>query len=65
MDVQNAFALSNPAVPNYAFQRLPDNSGYVTTDGQPIRPDGSNAVPLLLDNSSAVVVPTIGFIFEF
>ena len=65
LDVQNAFVIKNPSVGNYSFQRLPDNSGYVTSDGQPIRPDGSNAVPLLLENSSALVVPTVGFIFEF
>ena len=65
VDVQNAFVLKNPSIANYSFQRLPDNSGYVTSDGQPARPDGSNAVPFLLDNSSALVVPTVGFIFEF
>ncbi|SHJ14698.1 Outer membrane receptor proteins, mostly Fe transport [Hymenobacter daecheongensis DSM 21074] len=65
LDVQNAFVLRNPALPEYTFQRLPDNSGFATTDGQPIRPDGVNAVPVLLDNNDPSVTPTIGFILEF
>ena len=65
LDVQNAFVLKNPGIPSYAFQRLPDNSGFATTNGQPIRPDGANAVPVLLDDDDALVTPTIGFIFEF
>jgi hypothetical protein len=65
LDVQNAFVLRNPGLPSYTFQRLPDNSGFATTDGQPIRPDGANAVPVLLEDDDALVTPTIGFIFEF
>ncbi|RSK33088.1 TonB-dependent receptor [Hymenobacter metallilatus] len=65
LDVQNAFVLRNPGVPDYTFQRLPDNSGFATTDGQPLRPDGANAVPLLLKNDDPLVTPTIGFIVEF
>ncbi len=65
LDVQNAFVLNNPGPADYSFQRLPDNSGFVTTDGQPIRNDGSNAVPLLLANDNRLVTPTIGFILEF
>lgn len=64
-DVQNAFVLSNPAIPSYAFERLPDNSDFATTDGQPIRPDGANGIPLLLTNDDPIVTPTIGFILEF
>ncbi len=64
-DVQNAFVLRNPAVPSYAFQRLPDNSDFATTDGQPIRPDGANGIPLLLTNDDPITTPTIGFILEF
>jgi hypothetical protein len=65
LDVQNAFVLRNPAVPTYAFQRLPDNSDFATSDGQPIRPDGANALPLLLRNDDPITTPTIGFILEF
>ncbi|MCC2546592.1 TonB-dependent receptor [Hymenobacter sp. BT175] len=65
VDVQNAFVTSNPAPDSYTFQRTPDNTAFVTTDGQPLQPNGANAVPTLLDNSSSTVLPTIGFIVEF
>jgi hypothetical protein len=65
LDVQNAFVLLNPSQPNYTFQRLPDNSDFASTDGQPVRSDGSNAIPTLLTDDDALVTPTIGFIFEF
>jgi len=65
VDVQNALLATNPGQPNYTFARLPDNSGFATTDGQPLRPDGSNATPVILDNESGNITPTIGFILEF
>ncbi|SNC66937.1 Outer membrane receptor proteins, mostly Fe transport [Hymenobacter gelipurpurascens] len=65
LDVQNAFLLKNPSLPSYTFQRTDDNSGFQTSDGQPIRPDGSNAFPILLQDDDPSVTPTIGFILEF
>ncbi|GAB2698378.1 collagen-binding protein [Hymenobacter frigidus] len=65
IDVQNALLTKPVSVPTYTFERLADNSGYATTDGQALRPDGRNAVPVLLPDSDALVVPTIGFIVEF
>ena len=65
IDVQNALLTKPVSVPTYTFERLADNSGYTTTDGQALRPDGRNAVPVLLPDSDALVVPTIGFIVEF
>ncbi|MBT2558373.1 TonB-dependent receptor [Hymenobacter sp. ISL-91] len=65
VDVQNALALKSPATPSYVFQRTPDNSEFVSADGQPLRPDGSNGIPVLLDNTGTTVLPTIGFIVEF
>ena len=65
IDVQNALLAKPVSVPTYTFERLADNSGYTTTNGQPLKPDGSNAVPILLPDSDALVVPTIGFIVEF
>lgn len=64
-DITNAFVQSNPAYPNYTFQRNADNSGFATTNGGPLLPDGSNAIPVILSNNDAVPVPTIGFIVEF
>ncbi|KOY87584.1 TonB-dependent receptor [bacterium 336/3] len=65
LDVVNAFLLPSPAFPQYTFERTLDNTGFATTDGQPIRSDGSNAKPLILDNNDPSVLPTIGFIIEF
>jgi len=65
LDVVNAFLLPSPAFPQYTFERNLDNTGFVTTDGQPIRPNGSNAKPLILDNNEPTILPTIGFIIEF
>lgn len=64
-DVQNALLFKQQGYPNYTFLRNTDNTGFATTDGQPLRPDGSNAVPLILQNDELSVVPSIGFIFEF
>lgn len=65
LDVTNWYGARAPSPPNYIFQRTPENTGFVTTDGQSIRPDGSNAVPVLLDDNDALILPTIGFIVEF
>jgi hypothetical protein len=65
LDVQNAFAFALDAPQQYTFARTEDNSDWVSTDGQPVRPDGSNASPVFLDNTSTLVTPTIGIIIEF
>lgn len=64
-DVQNAFVASNPAYPQYTFQRNTTNTGFATTDGLPLRTDGGNGIPLILINDDPSVVPTIGFVLEF
>ncbi len=52
-------------MPTYTFKRNADNTGFETTDGQPIKQDGSNAIPVILENKSATVIPTIGVMLEF
>lgn len=64
-DFQNLLLYKTPLLPKFTFERLEDNSGFKTTDGQPIKADGSNAIPLILEQRSANVVPSVGFIFEF
>lgn len=64
-DIQNAFLYKTPSQPKYTFERTPDNSGFATTDGMPLALNGSNAIPLILKDRSATIVPAIGFIFEF
>ena len=41
------------------------NTAFVTTDGKPLMPDGSNAVPVYLKNSQSTILPSIGLIIEF
>ncbi len=65
IDIQNVLGLKSQGVPDYTFKRNADNTDFLTTDGNPIKLDGSNGVPVVLDNYSKTVVPTIGIIFEF
>jgi hypothetical protein len=65
LDIQNLLAFKQESPSYYTFQRNEDNTGFATTDGQPLQMDGSNAVPILLPNLSATVTPNIGVIFEF
>ncbi|TKC09415.1 TonB-dependent receptor [Pedobacter frigoris] len=65
LDITNWYAAKSTAVPSYTFQRTTDNTAFETTDGSPIKPNGSNAIPLLLKNDEAQFTPTIGFIVEF
>jgi len=65
LDVQNALGFKNQSNPDYTFKRTADNKGFQTTDGKDIMQDGSNALPIILDNKGLSIVPTLGFIFEF
>jgi hypothetical protein len=65
LDVSNWYAAKAPSALQYTFKRNDDNTAFVTTDGQPIRQNGSNAIPVLLLNNEAQITPTIGFIVEF
>ncbi|MBF9255163.1 TonB-dependent receptor [Pontibacter sp. 172403-2] len=65
LDVANVLASNTPGFDRYTFQRNEDNTGFATTDGNPLRPDGSNAIPLILENNDGNLVPTLGFIVEF
>ena len=65
LDIQNWYSSKNPGIPQYTFQRTADNSGFQTTDGQPIRQNGSNGIPVILDNNDGRLLPTLGFIVEF
>lgn len=65
IDIQNALLFQQEQEPYFTFKRNADNTGFESTDGQALRADGSNAVPLILENKSLSVTPTLGFIFEF
>lgn len=65
LDFQNVFLYKTPYMPRFTFERNEANTGFATTDGNPIASDGSNAIPLILNQRSATIVPSLGFIFEF
>jgi hypothetical protein len=65
IDIQNALSAKSPGNPNYTFARLSDNSGWDTTDGQPLRADGGNAKQIILENADGSLLPSIGVILEF
>ncbi len=65
IDIQNILNAVNAAPPNYTFQRSADGSAFVTTDGKPLMADGSNAVPILLENTEGSLLPSIGIVVEF
>jgi hypothetical protein len=65
LDVQNWYGAKSPGLPQYTFTRNADNTAFLTTDGQPIQQNGSNAIPLILANQDGSILPTVGFIVEF
>ncbi len=65
LDMQNAFAYKTPSLPKYTFERNAANTDFQTSDGLPVQLDGSNAIPIILKDRSATIVPAIGFIFDF
>lgn len=65
LDVTNWYVAAAQQVPYFTFTRRADNSGFATTDGKAIQPNGSNAIPTKIINDDAQTTPTIGFIVEF
>jgi CarboxypepD_reg-like domain/TonB dependent receptor/TonB-dependent Receptor Plug Domain len=65
LDIQNAFLQKSPAFAQYTWKRNADNSGFATSDGLALSPNGSNAIPVILDNNDPQLTPTIGFVIEF
>jgi hypothetical protein len=65
LDFQNILMQSQQGAPYYMFERNEDNTGFATTDGQPLKTDGSNGIPVVLENFSTTLTPTIGFTIEF
>jgi outer membrane cobalamin receptor len=65
LDIQNLYAAKSAGTPQYTFRRNNDNTAFITTDGKPVKVDGSNAIPYILKNEDGNVLPTIGFIVEF
>lgn len=65
LDFQNVLMTTQENAPYYTFKRTEDNSGYATTNGKPLNINGSNGIPIILNNTSKNITPSIGFTFEF
>ena len=65
IEINNWYKAPNPSFPQYTFKRNETNTGFLTTDGQPIQLNGANAIPVLLGNEEGRILPSIGFIVEF
>ncbi|HWI89852.1 MAG TPA: TonB-dependent receptor [Flavisolibacter sp.] len=65
LDVSNWWGAKSVSYPKFTLERDLKTGAYITKDGQPIKPDASNGVPLILKDDDPVVLPTIGFIIEF
>jgi TonB dependent receptor/CarboxypepD_reg-like domain/TonB-dependent Receptor Plug Domain len=65
LDFQNALMSKSVAKDYYTFKRNADNTAFETTDGKPLKADGSNAIPILLENVDENFTPALGVIFQF
>lgn len=65
IDFTNILGRKNQTYPNYTFKQNADATGFASTDNQPLKQDGSNAIPFILDSNSGNSVPTVGLIYEF
>ena len=65
IDISNFYSAKSVGVDSYTFNRNLDNTAFITSDGQPIKPDGSNGIPMYLINEQTTLLPTIGLIVEF
>lgn len=65
VEVQNFLGAAAAGIPQYTFRRNDNNTAFLSTDNQPVKQDGSNAIPVLLDNRDGNILPTLGLILEF
>jgi hypothetical protein len=74
LDIQNAYNSKNPTAPGFTLKRNPDESIATTSGatyipgiyGNPQAPNNrQSAIPVILDNSSGALLPSIGFVLEF
>ncbi|MEQ7800024.1 TonB-dependent receptor [Pedobacter sp. ASV1-7] len=65
VDIQNILKNQNDSFPKYTFKRTEDNSSFLTTDGQSLQTNGSNAIPFILNTKSGNLIPSFGVILEF
>jgi hypothetical protein len=64
IDITNWYGAKTVSPPFYIFA-YEANGSFKTTDGLPLKKDGSNGEPSLYENNTIFITPTVGFIFEF
>jgi outer membrane receptor for ferrienterochelin and colicin len=65
INLQNWYLAKSIDYPQFKFKGNENNTAFITTDNRPIKVEGSNAIPLLLNSNDHQVTPTFGFIIEF
>ncbi len=65
LDIQNITNFKSTGSLSYTFARNAENTDFATTDGAPVSPDGSNAIPKILKDDDGTILPSVGFILEF
>ncbi len=65
LDIQNITNFKSTGSLSYTFARNAENTDFATTDGEPVSPDGSNAIPKILKDDDGTILPSLGFIVEF
>jgi len=65
IDFQNILMTEQQGTPYFTFKRNADNTGFETSDGKPLQLNGSNGIPVILENYSKNITPALGLIVEF
>jgi hypothetical protein len=65
LDIQNLTSAKNPEFPTFTLQRNADNTAFATTDGKVLAADGSNGIPVVLQEPDGSLLPSLGIIVEF
>jgi outer membrane receptor for ferrienterochelin and colicin len=65
LDIANALNAKTDVYPTFTLKRNAANTDFDTTDGKPLAGDSANGVPIILDDPTGNILPTVGFIFEF
>ncbi len=65
IDISNWWGAKSVAFPKYSFERDLATGAFLTSDNQPLLVNGSNGIPIIINDDDPVVLPTIGFIIEF
>jgi TonB dependent receptor/CarboxypepD_reg-like domain/TonB-dependent Receptor Plug Domain len=65
LDFSNVLNTKTDVYPTFTLKRNATNTGFETTDGKPLALDSSNGKPIIINEPTGNLLPSIGFIFEF